>query len=228
MIDIDLALAPFKPLAMQLLLCPFMSGLRFDEIAPLVKKLQPKVVMFPEALQKGLHEMVLNEQSILFYCKGQTLRVPSTKDEIELDMATDLAFQLKPKKVGRGKFTVAQLKAELHVQDSRLSLESVAPMTRAMSLSNQQCRWGVINPDVLLVALRDRGICAAIDEDVTSQILLKEREEGATSVTSFVVNIISPSKAIIEVRENHTLIKANDTTIRNHISEVVNSILSGI
>ncbi|KAH9299596.1 hypothetical protein KI387_031278, partial [Taxus chinensis] len=45
MIDVDLLLSPFKPMAMKFLHCPFSCGLRSEEIVPLVKKLQPKLVL---------------------------------------------------------------------------------------------------------------------------------------------------------------------------------------
>lgn len=225
MIDIDVVLSPFKPMAMQLLQCSFLSGLRFNEIASVMKKLQPKLVLFPEALQKGIHKMALKEQSILFYCKGQTLRIPCLKDDIEVDMATDLAFQLRPKQVGQVKSAVAKLKAELHIEDGRFLLKSIAPPGPSSTFSNQQCRKGVVSPDILLVALRDRGICASIEDEVTSEMIIEDKKENDKSVLQFIVKVTSPSNAIIEVRDKDTSIKTDDVAICDHIFNALNSIM---
>lgn len=225
MMDIDVVLSPFKPMAMQLLQCSFLSGLRFNEIASVMTKLQPKLVLFPEALQKGILKMALKEQSILFYCKGQTLRIPCLKDDIEVDMATDLAFQLRPKQVGQEKSAVAKLKAELHMEDGRFSLKSIAPSGPSSTFSNQQCRKGVVNPDNLLAALRDRGICASIEDDVTSETVREDKKENDKSVLQFIVKISFPSKAIIEVRDKDTSIRTEDVAICDHIFNALNSIM---
>lgn len=225
MLDIDVVLSPFKPMTMQLLHCPFLSGLRFNEIASVMKKLQPKLVLFPEALQKWIHKIALKEQSVLFYCKGQTLRIPCLKDEIEVDMATDLAFQLRPKQVGQEKSTVTKLKAELHREDGRFLLKSAAPSCQSSTLSNQQCRKGVVNSDNLLLALRDRGLCASIEDGVTSEMVSKDEKENDRNALQFIVKISSPSKAIMEVRDKDISIRTDDVAICDSIFNALDSIM---
>lgn len=225
MMDIDVVLSPFKPMAMQLLQCPFLSGLRFNEIASVMKKLQPKLVLFPEAFQKRIHIMALKEQSVLFYCKGQTLRIPCLKDEIEVDMATDLAFQLRPKQVGHEKSTVTKLKAELHREDGRFLLKSTAPSCQSSTLSNQKCGKGVVNSDNLLLALRDQGLCASIEDDVTSEMVSKDDKENDRNALQIIVKISSPSKAIIEVRDKDISIRTDDVAICDNIFNALDSIM---
>ncbi|XP_021833198.1 uncharacterized protein LOC110773011 isoform X2 [Prunus avium] len=43
--DVDLALLPFKPMEMKVLECSFLSGIRLQNVEPLLKILQPKVVL---------------------------------------------------------------------------------------------------------------------------------------------------------------------------------------
>ncbi|XP_052192705.1 uncharacterized protein LOC127801525 [Diospyros lotus] len=51
-VDADLALLPFKPMAMKILQCSFLCGMRMQKVQPLLKMLQPKLVLFPENLRR--------------------------------------------------------------------------------------------------------------------------------------------------------------------------------
>lgn len=44
-VDFDLALLPFKPMAMKILNCSFVSGMKMHKIQPLFDILQPKSVL---------------------------------------------------------------------------------------------------------------------------------------------------------------------------------------
>ncbi|KAF2307047.1 hypothetical protein GH714_024523 [Hevea brasiliensis] len=57
-LDADMALLPFKPIAMKVLHCSFLSGIWMTKAQPLLKILQPKIVMMgiSGSIEQGLND----------------------------------------------------------------------------------------------------------------------------------------------------------------------------
>ncbi|GFZ02610.1 hypothetical protein Acr_15g0012180 [Actinidia rufa] len=73
--------------------------LLLQKVQPLLKMLQPKVVLFPENLRQHFGFSITSSISFIPYSENETLRIPSLKLNSELDIATDLVFPAQLDKV---------------------------------------------------------------------------------------------------------------------------------
>ncbi|KAK4253805.1 hypothetical protein QN277_010432 [Acacia crassicarpa] len=213
----ELALLPFKPIVMKVVQCAFPSGIELHKVQPLLKMLQPKIVLFPEDLRSQISFSSANSFTASYYSEGETLRVPCQKDNTELKIATDLASQFHWKKLKKEDINVSRLKGELFLENAKHHL----------LLQNEQddsskrrplLHWG--SPDVgrLLTALSKLGINATL-ERVTS---------NTESQSSCILHVQDPHKALIEVGATSTVITAANENVANLIFEAIDSIMDGI
>jgi integrator complex subunit 9 len=72
-----LALLPFEPVAMNVLQCLFSSGIGLQKVQPLLKTLQPKIVLFPEDLRLKTSFSCEKSFSVTYYTEAETLKVSS-------------------------------------------------------------------------------------------------------------------------------------------------------
>ncbi|XP_068659810.1 uncharacterized protein [Aristolochia californica] len=213
-IDAELALLPFKPVEMKVLQCSFLLGIRVDKIQPLLEILQPKLVLFPKDLESLLASASMHSISHLYYCENETLRVPGLKDYYEADMETDLAFQLKPKRMRGENTAIARLRGQLEIIRGKYMLVSAnsCPDTS----QNQLLHWGSVDPNLLLTALEKKGIVGYLrkDADVTDENCLIQVEQ--------------PDKAVIDIDKTRTVVSMTGNTLVANILEAIESVLDGI
>ncbi|KAK1294741.1 hypothetical protein QJS10_CPA16g01064 [Acorus calamus] len=121
-VDADLALLPFKPVAMKVLQCSFLSGIKIQKVPPLLQILNPKLVLLPEEMKDHLPTTCSSSFSFSYYSESETLLVPSLQDDFEAHLAMDLALQLKPKRIKGETTAVARLKGRLLISNGKYML----------------------------------------------------------------------------------------------------------
>ncbi|KAK2966984.1 hypothetical protein RJ640_029953 [Escallonia rubra] len=215
-VDAELALLPFKPMAMKALQCSFLSGIKLQKVQPLLKILQPDFVVFPEYLRRHIGPPN-SSSSFLGYSENQTLRIPNRKELPELYISMDLATQLSWTKLDHMDTSIARLKGELVMEHGKHLLlpgneQAISSDTRPL------LHWGAMDLESLLAALQKMGIKGSVEQGMSD----------AGSEIASVLHIFEPSKALIEVKATTTVISASDESLASLISEAVNTILNSI
>ncbi|VVA28907.1 PREDICTED: integrator complex subunit [Prunus dulcis] len=204
--DVDLALLPFKPMEMKVLECSFLSGIRLQNVEPLLKILQPKVVLLPKDL-KQTSSLKSNSCSTFHYCVNETLHIPSLKDNSELEIATDLASQFNWRNLKQENINMTRLKGELCVDHGRQRLSTG---NQESSESRPLVHWGSTDLEKLLVVLSNRGIKATLGDAF-----------GSESESASLVHVHDPNQALIEVRTTSTVISTADESLASIIFEAI-------
>ncbi|KAI4323529.1 hypothetical protein L6164_023126 [Bauhinia variegata] len=212
----ELALLPFKPIAMKVLQCAFPFGIKLKKVQPLLKTLEPKIVLFPEELRSQSCFSSASSFSVLHYTEAETLHVSCQKDSSELKIATELASQFHWRKL-KGDINVARLKGDLLMEHGKhhLLLEN----EQENSLKNRPMQyWGSLDAEKLLAELSKMGIKASLEHcmgDTESQ-------------TVCLVHVQEPQRALIEVGTTSTVITAANETAASAIFEAIDKILDGV
>lgn len=151
----------------------------------------------------------------LSYKNTQSVRVPNSETELEVDMSAELALQVRPKLVKPKQVAAAPFQADFCFRDGKLSLQSSLLSSHDV-LHDYHYRWGQVNVGALSRALQDRGM---------GDVSVHESVLEASSQKCFMVEIRSPSRAWIELGPNSSHIKANEAEVRRLIADAVNSVL---
>ncbi|KAG0483672.1 hypothetical protein HPP92_011756 [Vanilla planifolia] len=214
-VDAEMVLLSFKKLAIRVLQCSFLSGIRSRKIFPLLHMLQPKLVLLPDDL-RPLCTSGWNTFSLLFYSVNSTVRVPNQLKNLEGHLMTDLAFQLQPKRLASKEMAIARFCGKLILRKGNYLL---VPPTKPLNLSRTRLLlWGYVDAIRLLVALKDKGLSCSI-----------ERDENAVSQGGpECVRIKVEENAVIETSTNRTLICTEDTAIAALIQEALCCACDGI
>lgn len=212
----DLALLPFKPMAMKVLQCSFLSGIRLQKVKPLLNILQPKFVLFPENSRR-LIPTLNNSISITYFSGKETLRIPNLKVNSELDIATDLSLHLNWTKLKHKGISIARLKGQLFMEHGKYRIrpgneQVISTQTRSL------LHWGMLDLESLLNSLRRMGINGSVEQGM----------DDSGSGSSIIVHILEPKKALIEVKATNTVVSTDDEDLASQISETICSILDGI
>ncbi|KAL1532104.1 non-specific serine/threonine protein kinase [Salvia divinorum] len=117
-VDANLVLLPFKPIAMKVLQCSFLSGMQLKKSLLLMKILQPKHVLFPEIFRRCVDTLKVSLSSS-FYQENETLHIPHTEDSSRLHIDMDLARQIKYTKFEEQNVDISRLKGKLTVEHGR-------------------------------------------------------------------------------------------------------------
>ncbi|KAL8238850.1 hypothetical protein R6Q59_015417 [Mikania micrantha] len=117
-VDTDLALSPFKPVAMKVLECSFVSGIKLEKVPQLLKMLQPKLILLPD-YTKPYFNPLSESLPCLFFTENETLGVPKSTNFLELNIASDLASQLTLSKLKSKELTISRLKGKLFVDQGK-------------------------------------------------------------------------------------------------------------
>ncbi|ONM35365.1 uncharacterized protein [Zea mays] len=208
----ELSLKPFMPLAIQVLECSFLSGVRAGKIDPLLGVLKPKFVMLPEGLKsrcsiKGV------PWSFLYYSKGKTIELSNLREDIEVHLATDVAFRLQPRQLNETT-AVARLRTKLLVSNGRYQLASAEKQPDQSKRHLLHC--STIDPGRLLSALREKGMVCSFAAD-----------DSPTASESSVL-VTSPGDALVRITPDTTVIYCDDERTSNQIYDALSSVCKGI
>ncbi|KAG8363697.1 hypothetical protein BUALT_Bualt19G0049400 [Buddleja alternifolia] len=212
-VDVNLALLPFKPMAIKVLQCSFLSGMKLQKSQQLLKILQPRHVLFPEKLRQHISPLETSF-SFDYYSENKTIHISNPKEDSELDIEVELARRLQYTTLKQKDINILRLKGELVVERGRyrLSLGNEQVMS---SQTRPMLHIGGVYSNDLLMALQKMGMKATVEE-ITGV--------GGSDNAS-IIHVLEPSKAVIEVREAQTLISNGDENVATLISQAVYSLL---
>ncbi|KAD6453571.1 hypothetical protein E3N88_08276 [Mikania micrantha] len=88
-VDPDLALSPFKPVAMKVLECSFVSGIKLEKVPQLLKMLQPKLILLTLSKLKSKELTISRLKGKLFVDQGKHYLVADKIDDVLKDEAFD-------------------------------------------------------------------------------------------------------------------------------------------
>lgn len=229
-VDAEDALLPFRILAIKVLQCSFLSGLKLDKIQPLLAVLQPKLVLFPEGMRFLSSTSIKEEENnqnlpFLYYSQNVTVHVPKFRENIEAHLATNLAFQLRPRKLALKQKDVALAK----LTGGRLLLSSgkyLLVYSKEKPVPNKPARlyWGRLDPARLLSALQKKGIDGSL-------VLPKDEGTGSPDPDNMVYTIqlsALDDNAVIRTSTSKTVICCADETMAAKIFGAVGSVCDSI
>ncbi|KAL7615730.1 hypothetical protein Lser_V15G04155 [Lactuca serriola] len=208
-IDTDLALSPFKPIAMKVLECSFYSGIKLEKVPQLLKMLHPKQILLPD-YTKQLFEPLSKSLPCLFYTEFETLCLPNSNNLSELNIATNLASQLTFSKMKNEELSISRLRGELYLEHGKQYLIGEKEVKGLETEIGLLVHWGKVDLESLVVELEKVGV------------------KGSFECGSNVVNVVEPNKGFIEVKETSVVVSSGDESFGLLISDVVHSLLNGI
>uniref|UniRef100_A0A0E0NSA5 Beta-Casp domain-containing protein n=1 Tax=Oryza rufipogon TaxID=4529 RepID=A0A0E0NSA5_ORYRU len=215
-VDAELTLKPFMPLAIQVLGCSFLSGIKVGKIDPLLGLLKPKLILFPEG-QKSLCPATDKQPwSFLYYSKGKTIEVPNMREEFEVRMTTEVAFGLQPRQLDKTT-AVARLKAKLLLSNGQYVL--AAAKSELDRSERHLLHWGTVDASCIPSALQEKGIVCSFSADA---------DYSAPSDRERVISITSPGEALVKVTSERTTIYCDDEETAERVYDALRSICNGI
>ncbi|WCJ38542.1 Integrator complex subunit 9 [Euphorbia peplus] len=218
--DADMAFLPFHPISMRVLNCSFLSGIRTRKVKPLLKILQPKVVVLPEHLKQHINATNTSPDlfSIRYYSEHETLDLNSLKEGSNLQIAADLATQLKWRKSKQENKDIARLEGQLLINDGKYWLLSENEKSNSLQM-RPLIHWGLLDLEKLLVALSNMGINGSV---------AASRSDTESSETIGIIQIHDPGKAMIEIGSTSTIVSTRDENLAARISQVIIALLDCI
>uniref|UniRef100_A0A0D9VRT0 26S proteasome non-ATPase regulatory subunit 4 homolog n=1 Tax=Leersia perrieri TaxID=77586 RepID=A0A0D9VRT0_9ORYZ len=214
-VDAELTLKPFMPLAIQVLGCSFLSGIKVGKIDSLLRLLKPKLVLFPEG-QKSLYPATEKQSwSFLYYSKGKTIEVPNIREEFEVCLATEVAFGLQPRQLDKTT-AVARLKAKLLLSNGQYVL--AAAKSQLDQSERHLLHKETVDASRISSALQEKGFGCSFSADVDTSLTDRER----------VISITSPGEALVKVTSERTTICSDNEKIAHHVYDALRSICNGI
>lgn len=210
--DAELSLKPFMPLAIQVLECSFLSGIRATKIDPLLRVLKPKFVLLPEGL-KSQCSVKEGPWSFLYYSKGKTIEVPNVREDFEVHLASDVTPGLQPRKLNETT-AVARLRTKLLVSSGQYQLASAEKQSHRSK--RHLLHWRPVDAGRLLSALREMGMVCSLAADENS------------AACEYSVLITSPGNALVKITSDRITIYCDDEKTSNHIYDALTSVCNGI
>lgn len=218
-VDADLALLPFKPMAMKILQCSFLSGMRLQKVQPLLRYLQPKFVLVPEDLAHHFDFSNTHSTKFIHYSENITSNVANFEHICpELSIEADLVcHHLDWIELKQEQMQIAKLKGELFMENSKHILccgnekQPDSIQTRHYSL-----QWGSINSQNLVEMLEKMGINACLEQG-----MLDSDSNHAT------IHILKPNNGFIKMEGTRTVISVGDEKLASLVLEAVCNCLNG-
>ncbi|KAM3334650.1 hypothetical protein ACQJBY_029220 [Aegilops geniculata] len=214
-VDAELALKPFMPVAIQILECSFLSGIKMRKVNPLLSVLKPKLVLFPKDLKSRCPSKEDAPWSYLYYSKGKTIEIPNIREDFEVGLPTDFAFGLQPRQLDKA-IAVARLRAKLHLSNGQYVL--VALKDQSNQSMRQLLHWGAVDAGRLLSALQEKGIECAFPAD---------DDDGSAGCECSIL-ITSPGEALVKMAPERTVIYCDDESTIKQIYDALSSVCNGI
>ncbi|PIA36111.1 hypothetical protein AQUCO_03400191v1 [Aquilegia coerulea] len=211
-VDAVLALLPFKPVVLKVLQCSFLSGIKIQKIQSVLDMLRPKLVLFPQDLRVNLPTPSPSSYTVRHYSENETLHITSLKKDFEVNLATDLAFQLRPTMLKQENLAIARVKGNLILHHGKFMLDPVRELVES-STNQRSMKWGPLDPNLLLQALQEKGLNGSFHQE-------------ASKVSMILID--DPNKASIEIHAMRTVIRADDESLASLLFEAVKSVLNGI
>ncbi|KAL6532569.1 hypothetical protein OROHE_013991 [Orobanche hederae] len=207
-VDASLALLPFKPMAMKVLQCSFLSGMSLQKSRHLLQILQPRHVLFPEIFRQHIGPLK-TPFSFGYYNENIMLHIAYKEEYSPFDIAIELTCRLQYTTLKQQDIDVSRLKGELMVEQGRYKL-LMGDQTRTKPV----LLFGRVDLNVLMIALHKMNMNITVEE---------VRGADGNRVSSR-VHVTEPGKAVVEVTEAQTTITTGDENVASLISQAVCSI----
>ncbi|KAL0744182.1 hypothetical protein Bca4012_085695 [Brassica carinata] len=218
-ISSGLGLLPFRPIAMKILQCSFLSGIRLQKLPTLLSVLQPKIVLVPDVVNQRINLSTMKTKSILSYSENRTLSVARVADNADVEITAELATKLSWRKLKqRDNFGIARLKGDLVMENGKQRLVSGLDQEESSGKARPLRHWGTVAPETLLDALMKMSIIGSIEHS--------RGENGAEDKS--IIYITNPSGGMIETSEMGTTIITDDKTVASKIFQAIDGILDGV
>ncbi|KAL1211978.1 Cleavage and polyadenylation specificity factor subunit 3-II [Cardamine amara subsp. amara] len=218
-ISLGLGLLPFRPIAMKVLQCSFLSGIRLQKLPALVSFLQPQIVLVPDAVNQRINLGEMKTKSVLYYSENETLRVPRIADNADLEITTDLVTKLSWRKLRQHEnIGIARVKGELLMEDGKHRLVSGLEQEESSGKARPLRHWGSVASESLLDALLKMGVTGSIEHSTG--------ENG--SEDNSIIHVTNPSSGLIETSEIGTAIITDNENVASQIFLAIDRILDGI
>ncbi|KAJ6811295.1 integrator complex subunit 9 [Iris pallida] len=236
-VDAEAALLPFKPVAIKVLQCSFLSAINVDSIQPLLDTFQPKLVLFPEDLRSQSSFTTNNKNrksnkpkySLLYYAENVTVRVPNLRDNFEAHLDTKLAFHLQPRKltINHKDMAIARLRGSKILLSNGKYLLVPSEKKQETDLPNREMLlyWGSVDPTRLLSALQEKGINGSLVPTVDENIASSGRD--TTTCSTILINT-EKEEALIQTRTTETVICSTDEAMVAVICEALSTVCNVI
>lgn len=186
-------------------------------------------LQFPEDLRSVCSASTNNKSfSFLYYSENVTVHIPKVRDDYDACLATDLAFQLHPRRIASKQhdMAIARLKGgRLILSKGKYTLVSSGEKP-ATDLPNKPLHlyWGCVDPSRLLSALLEMGIDGSLvlpgDEEAASS------ENG--SLICCTIYLHAQEGALIEISATQTVICCDDESLVARICAAMNRVCDGI
>ncbi|KAM3353490.1 hypothetical protein ACQJBY_024579 [Aegilops geniculata] len=201
------------PVAIQVLECSFLSGIKVRKVNPLLSVLKPKLVLFPEELKSRCPSKENSPWSYMYYSKGKTIEIPNIREDFVVGLPTDFAFGLQPRQLDKA-IAVARLRAKLHLSNGQYVL--VAPKDQSDQSMRQLLHWGAVDAGIVLSALQEKGMACAF------------RADDDDSLVGCSISITSPGEAVVKMASERTVIYCDDENATKQIYDALSSVCNGI
>lgn len=172
-------------------------------------------LQFPEVLRSHCPIKEGGSFAFLYYSENLRLRVPNSRKGFEVQLATELAFQLKPRRLLEGSMAIARLKGGLLLRNGKYLL--VSEKKPLLKHSNKQMLlWGSVDPARLILALQERGVIGSICDD-----------DKAADGYCF-IQVSKPKEGLIKTSASETVISCDDERTSALIFEALCGVCDGI
>ncbi|KAK2965058.1 hypothetical protein RJ639_029411 [Escallonia herrerae] len=252
-VDAELALLPFKPMAMKALQCSFLSGIKLQKVQPLLKILQPDFVVVitfdltnlhsypPSNAYTNIISFCISCCFFVFHCKQfpEYLRRhigPPNSSSSFLGYSENQTLRMPNRKELPELYISMDLATQLswtkldHKDTSIARLKGELVMEHGKHLllpGNEQAISSNPRPLLHWGAMDLESLLAALQKMGIKGSVEQGMSDAGSEIAS-VLHIIEPSKALIEVKATTTVISTSDASLASLISEAVNTILNSI
>ncbi|KAK3419321.1 hypothetical protein EUGRSUZ_H05138 [Eucalyptus grandis] len=200
----DIALLPFD-----------LNEMKMKKFQPFIDVLQLKFVVLPEDFRQQIISPVADSYLVLQYSVNKTLKLPTLKEDSELEITADLISQLQWKNLKGQNLSITSFKGNLGMSDAR---RWILPSNELSCSKSEPSLLGVaLDLQRLLARLSQMGIGRSLQEDNVT--------DGSSDAR--ILRIDASSEAVLEIRSISTLISAANEELAFRIRDAVDSILDG-
>lgn len=158
----------------------------------------------------------MTSSSITHYSVNETVRIPTSEDGSEIDIAPELISHLHWRSLREENLSIARLKGKLAMHNGKYQL---LPEDELQSQKGGPLfHWGSPDLQRLRTCLSEMGVSA----------LLPENSGNKDRATPSIVWIKEPNDALIEVSKTGTTIITADKKLASLILEAVSCTLDGV
>ncbi|KAL1338780.1 hypothetical protein HN51_033372 [Arachis hypogaea] len=211
----QLALLPFKPMAMKVLQCHFQPGIGLRRVRSLLETLQPKTLLFPEEFRPHISFPSEKFRSVLYYSEGKTSKV-SCKDGFELKIPATPASNFYWNAFKEQEINLARVNGELIIENARYHLlldnteKNSNGRTNSVSFRKPEL-------EKLLATFSNFGINASVEH----------QKMNSESQIQCLIHTADPYKAVIEIGTSSVVITTAGENVASHLYKALDSVLKG-